>query len=132
MAYGTALHAWAYKMCADMAGEHGSGTYSTAQHHAEDGLATLRQASGWYAGSSGNNSGVDDVWATALAVAENLVTGADRLASAQAILDAYLDGATERHGYYSTISQFGLVRHLPVGQFWTGTATTQGEYQNGG
>lgn len=132
VAYGTALQAWAYRMCADMAGEHGTGPYSTAQHHAEDGLATLRQASGWYAGSSGNNSAVDDVWATALAVAENLVTGADRLASAQAIADAYLDGSSGPLGYTSTITQYGLVRHLPVGQFWTGTATTQGEYQNGG
>lgn len=123
VAYGTALQAWAYKMLAEIAGEGGSGTYSTLRADAEAGLATLRQSSGWYAGSSGNNSGADDVWATALAVAEGLVTGTDRTDSAQTIVDAYSAG---------TITQFGLVRHLPTGQFWAGTSTSGGSYQNGG
>lgn len=132
VAYGTALMAWAYKMCAEMAGESGSGTYTTLREEAEAGLATLRQADGWYAGSSANNAAVDDVWATALIVAEGLVSGSDRIESAQAIADAYSDGSMGPLGYSSTITQFGLVRHLPVGQFWTGTTTTPGTYQNGG
>jgi hypothetical protein len=132
VAYGTALQAWAYKMCAEMAGESGSGTWTTLREEAEDGLATLRKSSGWYMGSSVNNAAVDDVWATALIVAEGLVSGADRTASAQAIADAYADGSTGPLGYTSTITQFGLVRHLPVGQYWTGTTTTQNTYQNGG
>lgn len=123
VAYGTALLAWAYKMLAEIAGEGGVGTYSTLRATTEAGLATLRQASGWYQGSSGNNAAKDDVWATALAVAEELVTGTDRTDSAQTIADAY--SADE-------ITQFGLVRHLPVGQFWAGTSITQGTYQNGG
>lgn len=132
MAYGTALQAWAYKMMAEMAGEGGVGAYSTLRAAAESGLATLRQSSGWYRGSSANNATRDDVWATALAVAEGLVSGTDRTASAQAIVDAYNDGSTGAFGYASTITQFGLVRHLPVGQTWAGTATTSGTYQNGG
>lgn len=123
VAYGTALQAWAYKMCAEMAGEGGVGTYSTARADAEAGLATLRQGSGWYQGSSGNNAARDDVWATALAVAEDLVTGTDQTDSAQCIADAYSA---------DDISQFGLVRHLPVGQYWAGTSTTADTYQNGG
>lgn len=127
VAYGTALQAWAYKMCDEMSSGGSStaesDTYANLRAHAESGLATLRQGSGWYAGSSGNNSGVDDVWATALAVAEGLVSGTDRTTSAQTIADAYSGG---------TISQFGLVRHLPVGQFWTNTTTATNHYQNGG
>lgn len=132
VAYGTALQAWAYKMCADMAGENGSGTYSALRAGAQAGLATLRKSSGWYAGSSGNNASRDDVWATALIVAEGLATRAERLVSAQTIADAYLDGSDNGAGYESTISEFGLVRHLPAGQFWAGTSTAQGTYQNGG
>ena len=131
-AYGTALFAWACKMLAEIAGESGSGTYTTLREEAEAGLATLRQGDGWYAASSGNNATRDDVWATALIVAEGLVSGADRIASAQCIADAYADGTTGEFGYSSTISQFGLVRHLPVGQTWAGTSTTSGTYQNGG
>jgi hypothetical protein len=123
VAYGTALQAWAYKMMAEMANEDGSGAYSTLRAAAESGLATLRQSSGWYKGSSGNNAARDDVWATALAVAEGLVSGPDRIASAQAIANAYSGG---------TISQSGLVRHLPTGQYWAGTSTTVDTYQNGG
>lgn len=129
VAYGTALQAWAYKMCADISGD---SAYSTLRAEAEAGLATLRRANGFYKGSSGNNATVDDVWATALIVAEELVSGADRIASAQAIADAYADGSTGPYGYSSTITQYGLVRHLPVGQSWTGTSTTAGTYQNGG
>ena len=123
VAYGTALQAWAYKMLAEIAGEGGSGAYSTLRAAAEAGLSTLRQSDGWYAGSSGNNATRDDVWATALVVAEELVSGADRAASAQTLADAYSAG---------TITQFGLVRHLPTGQTWAGTSTAAGRYQNGG
>lgn len=126
-AYGTALQAWAYKMCDEMSGGGSStaegDTYANLRAHAETGLATLRDASGWYVGSSGNNAGVYDVWATALIVAEELVTGANRSASATTIRDAYL--ADE-------ISERGRVRHLPIGQYWTGTATPHESYQNGG
>lgn len=122
-AAGTALLALAYKMLAEIAGEGGSGTYSTARTGAEAGLATLRRPNGFYSGSSGNNAAMDDVWATALIVAEGLVSGADRLASAQALADAYSGG---------TITQNGLVRNLPTGQYWAGTPTTPDTYQNGG
>lgn len=120
VAYGTALLAWAYKMLGEISG---GSSYDAARASAEAGLATLRQPDGWYAGSSGNNASVDDVWATALIAAEGLAPYADCVASGQAIADAYNAG---------TISQFGLVRHLIEGQFWTGTSTTQGQYQNGG
>lgn len=124
VAYGTALQAWAYKMCAEMAGETGSGTYTTLFNQAKSGLATLRKSSGWYKGSSGNNAAVDDVWATALIVAENLLdSSTDRLTSAQAIVDGY---------QWGRISSNGWVRHLPVGQFWTNSGAAPGEYQNGG
>lgn len=129
VAYGTALLAWAYRMCGEMAGDT---SYDTDYANAKAGLATLRDASGWYVGSSGNNSGVYDVWATALAVAENLVTGSDRTASANKIASTYLSGSSGPLGYTSPITQFGLVRHLPVGQYWSGTSTTPGTYQNGG
>lgn len=129
VAYGTALQAWAYKMCGEMAGDT---SYDAARATAEAGLATLRHSSGWYLGSSGNNSGVYDVWATALAVAEGLVSGSDRLTSATTIKNAYSTGSSDAFGYSSQITQYGLVRHLPTGQFWTGTSTTQGTYQNGG
>ncbi len=123
-AYGTALQAWAYKMMSEMANEGGVGAYSTLRAAAQSGLTTLRKANGFYMGSSGNNSPVDDVWATALIVAESLVSSdTNRRSSAQAIADAY-SGAT--------ITQFGLVRHLPIGQFWSGTSITTGTYQNGG
>jgi hypothetical protein len=124
VAYGTALICWAYKMLADLTGENGSGPYSTLRATAQAGLATLRKASGWYAGSSVNNAAVDDVWATALIVAEDLaLTQADRLASAQTIADAYNAG---------TITMQGWVRHLPVGQYWAGSSVAVGTYQNGG
>lgn len=136
VAYGTALQAWAYKMLHQMSGGGSStaegDTYANLRAATEAGLATLRQASGWYKGSSVNNAARDDVWATALAVAEELVTGADRTDSAQAIVDAYNDGSVGAFGYESTITQFGLVRHLPVGQYWAGTTTTVDTYQNGG
>lgn len=132
VAYGTALQAWAYKMMSEMAGEGGVGAYSTLRATAQTGLATLRQGDGWYAGSSGNNIARDDVWATALIAAEGLAPSADCIASGQTIADAYLDGSMGAFGYSSTITQFGLVRHLPVGQTWAGTSTTAGTYQNGG
>lgn len=136
VAYGTALLAWAYKMLDEISGGGTStaegDTYANLRAATEAGLATLRQGSGWYAGSSVNNATRDDVWATALAVAEELVTGTDRTDSAQAIVDAYNDGAMGGFGYESTITQFGLVRHLPVGQTWAGTTVPSGEYQNGG
>lgn len=136
VAYGTALQAWAYKMLDEISGGGSStaesDTYANLRAHAEAGLATLRQSDGWYAGSSVNNADRDDVWATALIVAEGLVGGADRIDSAQTIADAYADGAETGLGYESTISEFGLVRHLPVGQFWAGTSTAAGTYQNGG
>lgn len=122
-AYSTALQAWTYKMLAEISGEVGSGAYTTLRAAAEAGLATLRKSTGWYAGSSVNNLNVDDVWATALIVAEGLCPMADRIASAVAIAKAYSAG---------TITQRGWVRHLPVGQFWSGTGIAQGEYQNGG
>lgn len=118
-AYGTALLAWAAKMLDQM----DPGEWTTLRNEAQEGLATLRQESGWYAGSSVNNVDRDDVWATALIVAEELVAGADRLASAQVIADAYDAG---------TITQSGWVKHLPTGQTWAGTSTTSGTYQNGG
>lgn len=136
VAYGTALQAWAYKMCDEMSGGGSStaesDTYANLRAHAEDGLATLRQGDGWYAGSSASEAAKDDVWATALIVAEELVSGADRIASAQTIADAYLDGTDNGLGWESSISEFGLVRHLPVGQNWANTTTTAGRYQNGG
>ena len=126
-AYGTALQAWAYKMLDEVSGGGSStaeaDTYANLRAHAESGLATLRQSSGWYAGSSGNNAARDDVWCTALAVAEELVTGTDRTDSATTIASAYSGG---------TITQSGLVRHLPTGQYWAGTSTTADTYQNGG
>ncbi len=121
VAYGTALQAWAYKMMAEMANENGSGAYTTLKAAALTGLATLRKSNGFYSGSSANNATRDDVWATALIVAEGLVIGAEARASAQAIADAY-----------STITQSGFVRHLPTGQYWAGTSTTVDTYQNGG
>lgn len=128
-AYGTALLAWAYKMMGEMAGD---GSYDTLRQDTEDGLATLRQGSGWYAGSSGNNAAKDDVWATALIVAEDLAPYADRVVSAQTITDAYLNGTMTAEGWVSDITQFGLVRHLPTGQYWAGTTTPTDTYQNGG
>lgn len=123
VAYGTGLQAWAYKMCAEMNGESGSGKYTTLRNEAQTGLATLRNANGYYKGSSSNNSAVDDVWVTALAVAENLTTSqSDRMASARKLRDDYLAG---------TITQKGYVRHLPVGQYWSNTTTSQNYYQNG-
>lgn len=130
--YGTALLAWSYKMMAQMAGEDGAGTYSALRAAAEAGLATLRKASGWYMGSSGNNAAKDDVWATALIVAEGLTPGHYRTDSAQTIKAAYLNGSTGPNGYTSTITQFGLVRHLPVGQTWAGSSVTPNQYQDGG
>lgn len=132
VAYGTALLAWSYKMLAEIAGENGSGTYSTLRAEAESGLATLRQPSGWYKASSGNNASKDDVWATALIAAEGLASPVDCYASGETIVAAYLDGSSDVNGYSSTITQFGLVRHLPVGQSWVGTLTPSGTYQNGG
>lgn len=125
VAYGTALQAWAYKMCAEMTGESGSGPYTTLREEAQDGLATLRQPDGWYAGSSINQAAVDDVWATALIVAEELVSGADRTASATTLRDAYLAG---------TITQNGLVRHIPTGQTWADDSYNSPSFpfQNGG
>lgn len=124
VAYGTALQAWSYKMCAEMAGEAGSGTYTTLRAAAESGLATLRNASGWYKGSSGDQAGVDDVWATALIVAEGLVSGTDRTDSATVLRDAYLA---------NQITQSGFVRPLPIGQNWAGyTYTALTDFQNGG
>lgn len=124
VAYGTALQAWTYKMMAEMAGESGSGTYTTLREEAQDGLATLRKVSGWYAGDSEDNADVDDVWATALIVAEELVSGADRTASATTIRDAYLAG---------DITQNGLIRHFGPGQGWNGyTYSVGATFQNGG
>lgn len=123
VAYGTALQAWAYKMLSEITGENGVGPYSTLRAATEVGLATLRKINGFYMGSSINNASVDDVWATALIVAEGLVPGADRIASATALANAYKAGS---------ITQGGWVRHLPVGQFWTGGVETPGQYQNGG
>lgn len=121
--YGTALQAWSYKMMAQMAGELGVGPYTEARAHAEAGLRTLRKGNGWYSGSSGNNAAADDVWATALIVAEGLCTDAEADASSRAIRDAYNLGQ---------IAQRGWVRHLPAGQFWTGTSMAQHTFQNGG
>lgn len=138
VAYGTALQAWAYKMCDEMSGGGSStaegDTYANLKADAMAGLATLRQSSGWYAGSSGNNAAKDDVWVTALAVAEGLIAdAADCRASAQLIADTYAAGAPDgTGGWVSDISQYGLVRHLPVGQYWAGTSTTADTYQNGG
>jgi hypothetical protein len=138
VAYGTALQAWAYRMCDDMdpggSSTVESDTYDNLASHARSGLATLRQSSGWYMGSSGNNAGVDDVWVTALAVAEGLINNATHCrASAQLIADTYAAGSVDGTGaWVSDITQYGLVRHLPVGQFWSGTSTTAGTYQNGG
>lgn len=136
VAYGTALQAWAYKML-DEISEGGSSTaesdtYANLRADAESGLATLRNASGWYSGSSVNNAAKDDVWATALIVAEELVNGSDRTASAQAIADAYLDGFDNGVGWESQITELGMIRHLPAGQFWAGTSTSTNRYQNGG
>ena len=123
-AYGTALLAWSYKMLAEMAGENGVGTYSTARAAAESGLATLRNSSThFYKGSSVSDSSHDDVWATALIVAEGLVSGTDRTDSATALKTAHNAG---------TITQNGLVRHLPTGQYWAAADTTINAYQNGG
>lgn len=119
-AMGTALLALANKMLYAISGE---SKYAAGRAAAEAGLATLRKTNGFYMGSSGNNTDVDDVWATALIAAEQLAPYADCKASGQALADAYDAG---------TITEDGLVRHLPTGQFWTGTSTTQGTYQNGG
>lgn len=136
VAYGTALQAWAYKMLDEISGGGSStvesDTYANLRAHAEAGLATLRQSSGWYAGSSGNNASRDDVWATALAVAECLVRGTPQRISAQLIADTYADQTFDGTGMVSDITQYGLVRHLPVGQAWAGTSTPSGQYQNGG
>lgn len=123
VAYGTALLAWAYRMLAEINGERGSGTYTALFNATCDGLRTLRKTSGWYAGSSGNNAAVDDVWATALVVAEGLCTAQEQQDSARALLTAYHAG---------TITQNGWVRHLPTGQVWVGTTAAAGTYQNGG
>lgn len=136
VAFGTCLQAWAYKML-DQISDNGSSTaegdtYANLRAATEAGLSTLRQSSGWYKGSSGNNATRDDVWATALAVAEGLVPGTHRIASAQAILDAYNAGSNDGFGWVSQITQYGLVRHLPTGQTWAGTSVTSGTYQNGG
>lgn len=122
--YGTALLAWAYRMLSEIAGENGVGTYSTAFATAKAGLATLRKPSGWYKGSSNNQYEKDDVWATALIVAENLLDSpSDRLTSAYRIVDSY---------QWGQISSGGWVRHLPEGQFWVGATGVVGDYQNGG
>lgn len=122
--YGTALLAWAYKMMAEMNGEKWweGGTYTTLRNVAQDGLATLRKPSGWYAGSSGNNAAVDDVWATALIAAEGLCTPQEARDSGVVLRDAFLDG---------TITSRGWVRHLPSPQVWSGTVTPVNTYQNG-
>ena len=129
VAYGTALLAWSYKMMGEMAGD---GSYDAARATAEAGLATLRQSSGWYNGSSVNNAARDDVWATALIAAEGLASYANCVASGQTIATAYATGTTDAFGYTSQITQYGLVRHLPSGQNWVGTSTAAGTYQNGG
>ena len=49
--------------------------------------------------------------------------GTDRADSATTIASAYSAG---------TITQFGLVRHLPVGQYWTLCDASADTYQNGG
>lgn len=123
VAYGTALQAWSYKMMAEMAGESGSGQYTTARALAESGLRTLRKSTGWYSGSSGNNVAVDDVWVTALIVAESLCTDAEAEASSKTIRDAYRKG---------TLTERGWVRHLPKGQYWVGTTMAVNTFQNGG
>ncbi len=128
-AMGTAMHAWAYKMLDEMSGGGSStveaDTYANLRAHAESGLATLRNATTkFYKASSVNSSTVDYVWATALAVAEELVTGTDRTDSAQAIADAYNAG---------TITQNGFVRHLYGTQGWpNGGGVTYLQSQNGG
>lgn len=127
MAMGTAMHAWAYKMLDEISGGGSSSaegdTYANLRAHAEAGLATRRRSNGFYEASSGNAVNRDDVWCTALAVAEGLVSGAGRSASAQALADAYSA---------NQITQNGLVRHLPVGQYWPDIAPTADTYQNGG
>jgi hypothetical protein len=119
--YGTALLGKVYKQMAAMNGESGSGTYTTLLNTTKTALEPLRRANNFYMGSETNNSGVDDVWATALIVAEDLVSGPDRVDSAQAIADNY-----------QVITDRGWIRHLPAGQYWAGTATVQDTYQNGG
>lgn len=127
MAMGTAMHAWAYKMLDEISGGGSStaegDTYANLRAHAESGLATLRQGNGFYQASNTNSVGKDDVWCTALAVAEELVSGTDRTDSAQALADAYLGG---------DITENGWVRHLPDPQTWPDIAPTAGTYQNGG
>jgi hypothetical protein len=121
-AYGTALMAWSYKMIAEMKGEKSSGTYTTKRKLFESGLATLRKSNGFYMGSDNNNSDVDDYWATALIVAEELVGGKDRYISARVLAKTYLAG---------DITSRGWAKHLPTGQYWTNTTSAQDEYQNG-
>jgi hypothetical protein len=124
--YGTALLAWNYKMLAEISGETSeSGAYTILRRQAEAGLRTLRKSSGWYSGSSVNNVGKDDVWGTALIVAEGLCSPAEQRESAATILSAYESGS---------ITSRGWVRHLPVGQYWAtaGTPLTPDTYQNGG
>lgn len=127
VAYGTALQAWAYKMCAAIstaAGDTaGASEYTTLKNTAMAGLATLRRGDGWYNASSVNNQ-VEDVWATALAVAENLIADSgERTASATVIRDRYVDAGIVSNGW---------APHLIKGTFWTGTSTGQTAYQNGG
>jgi hypothetical protein len=123
-AYGTALMAWSYKMLAEINGESGTGFYTTKFNTTIAGLASLRKSNGYYRASSNNNYGNEDVWATALIVAENLMNSdADRAESAKTLATAYINGE---------ISQSGCFRHLPKGQYWFNTTTGHDSYQNGG
>lgn len=139
VAYGTALQAWAYKMLDQISGSGDStnpaGTsYASLLATAQSGLATLYNSSTKFLrGSSVNNSGVDDVWASALAVAEGLIAEPTRRDIANNLATIYAAGSNDGTGaWVSDISQYGLVRHLPVGQYWSGTSTTDDTYQNGG
>jgi hypothetical protein len=127
-AMGTVVLAHAYRMLDAISGG-GSSTnpagtpYAALRAAAEAAIGTLwNSGTGFLRASSGNNSGVDDVWATALACAEDLL-GSNRAAAAAALRSAYLAG---------TVTDGGFVRHLPAGQFWTGTSYAHGVYQNGG
>ena len=85
-------------------------TYADLRFHAGNGLSTLRNpVTKFYRASSINCFKVDHIWATALAISEDLISNTkEKLESAEALKNSYLKG---------DITQRGFIRHLPKNQY---------------
>jgi hypothetical protein len=109
----TVMLAWAYQEIARVATLKGETSRATSCTNSANaliaGLASLRRSDGFYNHDSVQNQ-VPNVLATAVAVSKNLCgSSANRLASANALRDAYLAG---------TIAYRGGLRYLPVPNFF--------------